>query len=1359
MNINPIINPKEPIHTTSNKHNLNVKQLPPPMTPMSAALPPLPMTSPKPPVLQDSISKSQNAGNEMNTSYVPVYKRNLSSFKTTSAVSLLASKSSNSIMPPTLTKPFQLRGEVVPVVKDEAIDDTYDGNVTLTEDVGAGKVTDLISDIDSNFDNNDNDDNDEEDEDDDDKTFEYTDDDLDEALFAENENEQIESDVVEAKKPIINFNENDMQTGMGEEMSENHYVPMTPKKTSSTSESNIAAMDILNSIRNSSHEMVEENPYIEMTQGTMKSIFAEDSKSTYEMIMVSGKKVDSEPLYMELSQLQNYPDPPPANINSSSNVNTILSDGKTTIKKSTLKRHSERNSMKKKARNDLPDILKPSQNNYLRSDSSDADDEASKDFDSMDMKSRTRFSLSDTFRPASYYLGASTPLNECIDSSDSELVSPPPIPKSPPPMDELKTEEIFSSENFDTVKRREKQMSDGSSFEQIPKVHSSNQSLNMVKTLTSAENRSSRLSLQDQLYNKQLQPRKTSSSEFIMGLSKFKMESNEVITGSNYSFNTDDGSNTSSDYDMYNKIKLESPSYSGDSMNQSNSSLSQKYQDSETESIELRNSEISRLNMEMKRKRRPLSEDSFSEIESMGNFDETISSVNLDQYLNKLENSDLYLYPNASTSNEQNNWINNSLTQINEIHFIQPPEVFRTEHDNEIYYENINMPNSKMENVALLKSKFNIDIGEAHANSSVRSISALSSNGTYYDSLEDQNEQLKQKSQEGNPTTLSMLREKNLSLHDAQCESEDLKVAAVTRISNIEIADSVTMSTVDLDQQSSCTAFDLTQPSPIHSRGNSNVSDSAPYYYSDIASRNSSNHDDNTNSSLNSSGVSSGQPKLNNQRDVSLKKIAGISHIHNPINKRSQQMQSHQQHQLMQEGNHGQSSSDSRTLSVDILNVADKDKGIDIRNLYETDRLDKNINKSVETSFTNKIYFNDKFTNHHNSNQINMNNNCNVNNNRTHSSNSNQSAIDGLLINNSLSPIPVKPINTSVESTMFSRNSLNNSVHSHNSSNADNISFTSKNSDMSAGDQLWEEDAIWSESLRRVSHRHAKSMDDLDRINPNQTMAVAAAAASTLASNRISDASDKDWNLQQQMNKQRPNSRLTRDVIYVNDESIYRTNPRKKNSSSSSSSTVNTTTTAAVAGTSKKGIKFNDENDVYVQLAVDNSNDNNSDVYETLRTDGHNSNSMVAGVGGNSGNGGNGGGSVSCTSEINNMKQTFDTIDRENIRQWDLMSSGLMKSSTSGPGSGMMVVGGEASTSMNTSVVNMVESNTTTATTSAKGSSGGIMDNKKLKFIGMEQTGGRLTEDGSTTTTTTTPGKMSNATHNCTATKSYRVVQ
>ena len=98
----------------------------------------------------------------------------------------------------------------------------------------------------------------------------------------------------------------------------------------------------------------------------------------------------------------------------------------------------------------LPDILGNAPTNKGNS-SSDADDESSKDFDAIATKNRQTISLDDSFRPASFYLSrCNTGGQEADgDSSDSDLVSPPPVPSSPPPMDEVLG--ITSSNNFDNV--------------------------------------------------------------------------------------------------------------------------------------------------------------------------------------------------------------------------------------------------------------------------------------------------------------------------------------------------------------------------------------------------------------------------------------------------------------------------------------------------------------------------------------------------------------------------------------------------------------------------------------------------------------------------------------------------------------------------------------------------------------------------------------------------------------------------------------------------------------------------------------------------------------------------------------------
>ncbi|XP_055679104.1 uncharacterized protein LOC129787495 isoform X15 [Lutzomyia longipalpis] len=164
--------------------------------------------------------------------------------------------------------------------------------------------------------------------------------------------------------------------------------------------------------------------------------------------------------------------------------------------------------------------------------------------------------------------------------------------------------------------------------------------------------------------------------------------------------------------------------------------------------------------------------------------------------------------------------------------------------------------------------------------------------------------------------------------------------------------------------------------------------------------------------------------------------------------------------------------------------------------------------------------------------------------------------------------------------------------------NAGYNSYSSDDEDVSAGDQLWEEDTLWRESLRRVSHRHARSLDDLDRI--------------CHAKRLIQDTKSR--------------GQLTRDVTYVNDNVAASTQSR-----SSLRKKVYRKKASDRKGSSKQAIAAVapadcDENDVYVQLAVD---EQSGDVYETLRED-----------------------------RGAFLQQRPSDADREKIRQWDAMSSG-----------------------------------------------------------------------------------------------------
>ncbi|XP_050545889.1 uncharacterized protein LOC126908080 isoform X2 [Daktulosphaira vitifoliae] len=168
----------------------------------------------------------------------------------------------------------------------------------------------------------------------------------------------------------------DIQKQKYDSNDEQYYLPMTPSKKS------VLEDDISNSNLLIINTEDQEN-YVEMSQST-KPILAPSSK------------LDKKSHYEYITYKTN------------SNYEPVYTEVKTKV---------------------LPDILDSSTSlnkNALKSDSSDADDEASKDLDSLDTPCHPRFSLSDTFRPASYYLGAATN-DDVHDSSDSDLVSPPPI--------------------------------------------------------------------------------------------------------------------------------------------------------------------------------------------------------------------------------------------------------------------------------------------------------------------------------------------------------------------------------------------------------------------------------------------------------------------------------------------------------------------------------------------------------------------------------------------------------------------------------------------------------------------------------------------------------------------------------------------------------------------------------------------------------------------------------------------------------------------------------------------------------------------------------------------------------------------
>nr|XP_018897235.1 PREDICTED: uncharacterized protein LOC109030629 isoform X1 [Bemisia tabaci] len=298
---------------------------------------------------------------------------------------------------------------------------------------------------------------------------------------------------VESKPPLSNFSYKNVppphfhrKSSSFDSSQEEHYMPMTPSKKNSLS----SIADVFCHTRSNSASQTiiiedllrgDESSYVEMTEnGMIKSLLAPgDDQQVYSKADQQNQQQSEgeAPRYLNMRDTKNYDflyksnpqhEPLYMEVNSvieeihlGSRHNSVSSNSKSEVS----------SSMKKEdlppapPRTALPDILSPSSTNSgqqqssVKSDSSDADDEASKDLDSLDAPRHPRFSLSDTFRPASYYLGAGSNRNliglscsEQHDSSDSDLVSPPPIPTSPPPLDDLDTSLEITDSSLDINK-------------------------------------------------------------------------------------------------------------------------------------------------------------------------------------------------------------------------------------------------------------------------------------------------------------------------------------------------------------------------------------------------------------------------------------------------------------------------------------------------------------------------------------------------------------------------------------------------------------------------------------------------------------------------------------------------------------------------------------------------------------------------------------------------------------------------------------------------------------------------------------------------------------------------------------------
>lgn len=954
-----------------------------------------------------------------------------------------------------------------------------------------------------------------------DESIEYTDNDLDEALrseLTENAIKQIEKvdDADDKENLLANL-----------DISEGHYMPMTPKKPIlSLSESDIFTSLKPNSIGN----VTSESAYVEMTRnGLSTSILADDYKNDYDLVCINSshhKQTASEPVYMEPAQLKKpY-----------KKIQTVINNGKTTIKKSALKKYSDVK-MKKISGVNLPDILNLSQNdsNQLTisvSDSSDADndddhnddDEDDESIGGLEFTSGSRLSLSDTFRPASYYLGATTPLSEFPDSSDSEIVSPPSIPSSSSnvSLEKLKTEEIFLSENYDTVKRRNDQKTVFNlSYDRLPKIHLSNSSLNSFKK----DNiKTSRLSLPDHFAKfKNAHGSKIYQNESDYGFSNFypnRLSSDSMV---------DDSSIDSSDYDLFDKVKIQSFSSGNNSKQLSvggGSGSDQTTVDSETESIELRFSAQHDLT-DSQLKRRPLSVDSFSKESLDGKFDDNIDTLDLDSYLNKLQIDDTHSSDRFSES------------KLYDIPLIKPPAVFRSDND-EQYYKNINFVSSPSESIEDEYNKL-IECENQSYLANIKVFNYLTQNSNTEtaaklvpcDSLEHVNkpDTFNQIATSQTPTDIAF-KQNNTQLTNETGQSKDYMI--------------------NINQISPYKDFEISARSNFnHHRNSSNLSEqSAPYYYADLNGKIVCHTDD-----------QQCMQKLNNQRDIGQKKIGtGITHIQNPINRATTSNAPTTSNTFVM---------DAKSISAEILNVTDKDRSINRKNLFESReiKMEKNVCKELSSGYAgNKIYGKSECpkisTQNKNNNKLNQ----MIGTQQPQKSNDQQSNIYQI-------PASSAAYREKIQTTV-NRRAIE-----------------------SSGDILWEEDSIWRENLRRVSHRHARSLDGLDRIDGPST--------STTPNATI---------LTKPLKKEQKDTYANVSISHQQNQSI-----------------VNLKENPNIVNADNDWNSKNDENDVYVQLSIDQNNDN----YDRLIED-HN-------IG---------------------VSKKHIQMNREIIRQWDSMSSGLMKSAT-----------------------------------------------------------------------------------------------
>ena len=926
---------------------------------------------------------------------------------------------------------------------------------------------------------------------------------------------------------------------------ENHYLPMAPRKAildpNAEDGSTPKMMETL--FANLEHE---ESSYVEMTQsGISHSLLASNSEGRqdygdystletphYEFVCVSGNKM--EPVYMEVNHLERE------------------------------EKSSNKSEKRDQERSELPDIL-----TALKSDSSDADDESSKDLDSIDAPRHPRFSLSDTFRPASYYLGASrTLIAELHDSSDSELVSPPPIPTSPPPMEDLES-----------------------------------------------------LEMQDSLELKKGSPQVPLSREYSRDSPKWNKPAGQVETHRSPSrFSETTISSTFRD----SRISLESAG---------------------SDSTELRNPEEEARHRQMKR--RPVSDEvcevlnSLDELESLGSrFDG--ASIDLDQYLEELQARDAFnvgLYAKDRSYNRIYGFNENMLV-ADKLQKTTCPDKMNL--DEPFSYGT----RSKTSSASSLPSLRVSDLPPSHQHSQSFTGDAHYENITNFSPLrgpvqrsEVENPGTRPGSVQGGPGSGTGSRPG--SVQGSGSHSRDSSYSRPHQISPIghqtdpRIQQHSRSASQDSARYSlspnhrSSSSQDSNQypliktPQTQYLASSSAATESAPYYYSDLQA-----------------GVcgetqprctlfhTSRLPQLNNQRgDTSISKRNDIGRMVNPIvrqmprqiqvddidearriaaelRKTTSQFLAEDKAGLVDKRNFYEADTLRRVKSTDLLpDVSLPD--VNTRNLYPHGLRDKSGSQQLELP-----EFPVQQTSHRRSRSL-------------------EGLLDDVGLQNLVEERNranrVLNENRSLESRTSERNEHREPENSNQMSN-DQGTYE--------GEDPWEQDSLWRESLRRVSLRHTRSLDNLD--SP--------------------PTSSRPERPERPESKSR--ARISRGATYVNDNVVFREEERprvKRRSNEDQNPNQSSSQNQCLDQNQRLGqnesLDQNDDDEAYETLAMDRIGaggyvwDPENEAYRKPST--FEKHFLVEGNLPPTGS----------TVEMTGTSASFE-LDREKLRQWDLMSSG-----------------------------------------------------------------------------------------------------